>query len=68
VAPVLEAGGEFVVDFPDGDEWIDLFDSSKVYGGGFTLSDSVSLNRYPVFVRANSDLADDLAGGAFGGE
>jgi alpha-glucosidase (family GH31 glycosyl hydrolase) len=68
VAPVLEAGGEFVVDFPDGDEWIDLFDSSKVYGGGFTLSDSVSLNRYPVFVRANSDIADDLAGGAFGGE
>ena len=48
------------VTFPDGD-WLDLFDNSQNYTGGSTETFSVPISTYPVFVRADSELAETLA-------
>jgi alpha-glucosidase (family GH31 glycosyl hydrolase) len=68
VAPVLDAGGAYTVVFPADEDWIYLFDTGVVHSGGATVSDTVVLDEYPVFVRAGSGLADELADGALVGD
>ena len=62
VAPILEKGGDVSVQFPGDDEWIYLFDTSKSYSGGESLSTTLPLDEYPVFIRAGSGLASDIDG------
>jgi alpha-glucosidase (family GH31 glycosyl hydrolase) len=61
VAPVLEAGGEVSLRFPDDEEWVYLFDSEISFTGGTTQKLTVPLDEFPVFLRAGSALADDAA-------
>lgn len=54
VAPVLSAGGSVNVDFPAGDNWVYLFDSTVVKTGGSSETIVFPLSEYPVYVRENS--------------
>lgn len=56
VAPMLEAGTSRTLSFPAGDDWIYLFDRTRVYRGGATETLEVPLAEFPVFLRAGSDL------------
>jgi alpha-glucosidase (family GH31 glycosyl hydrolase) len=66
VQPIFTASGtedltsSVTVTFPDGD-WVDLFNRSQHYPGGSTETFSVPISTYPVFVRADSELAETLA-------
>ena len=59
VAPVLEAGGEVAITFPEGD-WSYLFDRDRGGSGGEEAVWTVPIDEYPVFLRAGSELAEDL--------
>ncbi len=63
VAPILEASNNWTVRFPDGDDWIDLFDQEQVYEGGTTETLQVPLSEFPVFLRVGSELAASGYGG-----
>ena len=60
-ALVLCEGGEATIGFPDGEEWVYLFDTSVVYEGGTTHTLTLPLTEYPVFLRVGSELARDPA-------
>jgi alpha-glucosidase (family GH31 glycosyl hydrolase) len=61
VAPMIKSGTARTVTFPAGNDWIYLFDKTKVHAGGSTASLTVPLDEYPVFLRKGSALATTLA-------
>jgi len=56
VAPLVEDSLTQVVTFPDGNDWIYWFDSSKVYQGGSTANLSVPYTEFPAFHRKGAIL------------
>src|SRR5690242_11890268 len=59
VAPIVDSGvTQLSVTFPSGNNWLDWWDSTKVYQGGNTVNYAVpSLAIFPVFHRQGSILA-----------
>lgn len=62
VTPIKEAGtGSLSITFPKGtDQWVYLFDKSKIYNGGSSVSLSFPIDEFPVFVKKGSAMADSL--------
>ncbi|MFO0674772.1 MAG: glycoside hydrolase family 31 protein [Polyangiaceae bacterium] len=61
VAPMLDATPSRTLTFPPGgDTWVYLFDKSKTYAGGATVTLSVPLGEFPVFVKKGSAVEGQL--------
>ena len=60
VAPVLEAGGELTVVFPEGSTWVYLFDPDTRYQGGEEVPFTVPLDEFPVFLKEGSEMQEIL--------
>lgn len=60
VAPILAAGGNVTVNFPAGDNWVYLFDSTVVKTGGSSEALTFPLSEFPVYVRQGSAYADQI--------
>ncbi len=56
VFPVLEPGTTKHVRFPEGAQWVYLFDKTKSYNGGTETDIEVPLHEFPVFLRKGSDV------------
>ncbi len=54
VAPVLAPGGNVTVNFPAGNNWIYLFDTTIVQTGGSSVALNFPLSEFPVYVRQGS--------------
>jgi len=54
VAPILAAGGNVTVNFPSGNNWIYLFDTTVVKTGGTSEALSFPLSEFPVYVKQGS--------------
>jgi alpha-glucosidase (family GH31 glycosyl hydrolase) len=52
-----------IVYFPSGSRWIDYWDEATVYDGGTSISYSVPLNRYPIFIRSGAIIPMDVRNG-----
>ena len=61
VAPMLEEGTSRTIDFPDGSDWVYLFDKSKTYTGGSSETLTIPLDEFPVFLRSGSEIAVELS-------
>ncbi|HOV24179.1 MAG TPA: glycoside hydrolase family 31 protein [Candidatus Marinimicrobia bacterium] len=53
IAPVFSAENERQIYLPQGN-WIDYYEPNKEYSGPLTISQSIPLERIPVFIRQNS--------------
>ena len=62
VAPMLEAGTSRTLTFPDG-RWVYLFDASKEFDGGMTVTVDIPMSEFPAFVRDGSPIAETLLAG-----
>ena len=60
VQPVFSEGERFTVVFPDEGRWVWLYDPAQVFDGGSEATLDVPLDRYPVFVREDSTVAEEL--------
>ena len=60
VTPFLVSGTSINVNFPTGDDWVYVFDSTKVYTGGSSQSLTFPLDEFPVFVKKGSKLFYDI--------
>ena len=60
VQPIFEAGTRFTITFPDEGRWTWLHDPSQTFDAGTRVELNVPLDRYPVFLRENSAVADEL--------
>lgn len=60
VFPVLEPGTSRHVIFPEGSQWVYLFDKSKIYNGGTETDIDVPLTEFPVFLRNGSEIEEKL--------
>ncbi len=60
VAPFLEEGTSITVNFPAGNEWIYLYNSSQVYTGGITETLTIPYTEYPVFIKGESLSINEL--------
>lgn len=60
VAPMIAASMTRAVTFPSGNDWIYLFDKTKVHAGRSSATLNVPLTEYPVFLRKGSSLAGTL--------
>lgn len=55
IAPVVDEPGTWrVVQFPLGDDFMDYFNSSKVYSGGSVVNLTLSISDFPAFQRVGS--------------
>lgn len=61
VFPMLEEGTSRHVVFPEGSQWVYLFDKTTVYDGGTEATITVPLSEFPVFVRKGSRIAGELS-------
>ncbi|HUT53760.1 MAG TPA: TIM-barrel domain-containing protein [bacterium] len=59
VAPIYETGNTRTVSFPEGDDWVYLWDRSRVHAGGTQATVWAPLTEYPIFVRKGSPLESD---------
>lgn len=55
VAPFLEQGTSITVNFPDNDDWVYYYDTTKIYSGGTQENLSIPYEEYPVFFRKDSN-------------
>lgn len=60
VAPFLEEGTSITVNFPEGFEWIYLYNNAEVYEGGTTETLTVPYSEYPVFLKGNALAVNEL--------
>ena len=60
VAPIMEEDGLVTVTFPSEDDWVYVFDDSQVYGPSETVSLTVPLAEFSVFVRQDSEISEIL--------
>ncbi len=58
VAPVLSSSGTVTVNLPAGDNWVYLYDKTKVYEGGQSITKTYALEEFPVYIKQSSKLAD----------
>jgi len=54
IAPIVEDSLERKIEFPDKNDWVYWFDSSKVYKGGSEQKFNIPMNQYPVYHRKGS--------------
>ncbi len=65
VAPMLDEGQSRSLTLPEKPEdtrWVYLFDTTKVYNAGETVDLEVPLDEFPVFVKEDSTILNDLLG------
>lgn len=60
VTPFLTSGTSIDVTFPTGDNWVYVFDTAKVYSGGTTQTLNITLDKFPVFIKQNSAVYNDI--------
>lgn len=60
VAPFLAEGTSIAVSFPAGSRWVYLYDETKVYDGGTTVTLDVPYEEYPAFFKEGSSLVDAI--------
>ena len=60
VAPILEEDGLVNVTFPSEDDWVYVFDDSQVYAASETVSLTIPLTEFSVFVRKDSEISETL--------
>jgi len=62
VTPIRRSGSDpLYIKFPEGnDTWLYLYDPSKEYSGGVSVTLDFSIEEYPVFVKKGSAIADSL--------
>ncbi|MCF8278106.1 MAG: T9SS type A sorting domain-containing protein [Flavobacteriales bacterium] len=53
VTPFLAEGTSITVNFPEGYEWIYLYDNNQVYTGGTTETFTVPYTEFPIFTKGN---------------
>ena len=58
VSPLLDNTGNVTVNFPSGNNWVYLYDKTKVYNGGTSQTLTFALDKYPVFLKEGSHAAD----------
>jgi alpha-glucosidase (family GH31 glycosyl hydrolase) len=63
VAPILNGNNRIQVFFPQGGDWVYLFDRDAVYEGGSTANLNFPLEEFPVFLRSGSLLEEVLTVG-----
>jgi alpha-glucosidase (family GH31 glycosyl hydrolase) len=51
VAPFLVEGTSITVNFPEGSNWVYLYDNAQVFTGGTQATLTVPYTEYPVFIR-----------------
>ncbi len=54
VAPFLEEGTSITVNFPEGDNWVYLYDYSQTYVGGTSAQLTIPYSEYPVFYKSGT--------------
>jgi alpha-glucosidase (family GH31 glycosyl hydrolase) len=59
VAPMIASGTSKAVKFPEGDDWVYLFERSVTYKGGATIELDIPYEEYPVFLRKGSKTETD---------
>ena len=57
VCPIVRNSTERDVTFPEGDNWVDWWDLSKVYSGGSSSHFVYPLEQFPLFYRQGSLIA-----------
>lgn len=60
VSPFLQSGTTITVTFPAGHDWVYLFDKTEEFVGGQTMTLSIPLDEYPIFLRKGSWTAGKL--------
>lgn len=60
VFPMLEPGTTRHVVFPEGAQWVYLFDKSQIFAGKEEVEINIPLSEFPVFLRKNSDIEQNL--------
>jgi alpha-D-xyloside xylohydrolase len=60
VAPMIKTGTQRTVAFPAGDDWVYLFDKTKVHTGGSSANLTIPIDEYPVFLKKGSSIAGTL--------
>lgn len=60
VFPVLKSGTTSRIIFPEGAQWVYLFDKTLIYDGGTEADIDVPLNEFPVFLKKGSDIEKTL--------
>ncbi|MCS6934050.1 MAG: hypothetical protein NZM35_02725 [Chitinophagales bacterium] len=59
VTPILDDFGTVTINFPAGnDKWVYLYDKTKVYDGGTSITKTFPIDEFPVFVRQGTPLAN----------
>lgn len=61
VAPFLTEGTSITVNFPEGYEWIYLYDNNQVYTGGTSQTLTIPYTEFPVFTRGNPLSVEELS-------
>jgi alpha-glucosidase (family GH31 glycosyl hydrolase) len=59
VAPIYEPGNTRNLHFPEGDDWVYLWDQSQVYQGGTIHTVWTPLSEFPIFLRKGSPIERD---------
>jgi|GEM_PF-1667264 len=65
VAPFLQEGTSITVNFPDGYEWIYLYNNDQVYTGGTSETLTIPYSEYPVFTKGEALGIDGAAATRF---
>ncbi len=61
VSPIVDDNANRTIVFPKGNDWVDYFDSSKIYKGGSKHALTFGLKDYPVYKRAGSIIPLDVS-------
>ncbi len=54
IAPITNINSTIKFTFPTGNNWVYLFDKSKVFTGGETMDTIFPMNEFPVYIKENS--------------
>jgi alpha-glucosidase (family GH31 glycosyl hydrolase) len=60
VFPMLESGTSRHLKFPQGSQWVYLFDRTRIFSGGDEQDMKIPLSEFPVFLRKGSDIEEKL--------
>ena len=63
VSPIWEKATEkHSVYLPESEEWIDAWDTRKIYKGGQKITVDTPLHKIPIFIRKDAEIAEVFAG------
>ncbi len=60
VAPILSQSNTVTVNFPAGSTWVYLYDKTKEYAGGTSVTRDFTIEEYPVFIKKDAAVLNEL--------